>query len=89
MNETSSESASSRSAARAKDYAYHASNVPGAGGYADGRPTEPGIVRITVVEAEGYNPEGDSLRPYVVLKCGDKERKTSHRPRSTHSECSW
>ena len=63
--------------------------VPGTGGYANGHPTEPGIVRVTVIEAKDYNPGGDSLKPYVILKCGDKEHKTSHRPKSAGSECSW
>ena len=61
----------------------------GAGGYANGHLTEPGIVRVTVIEAKDYNPDGDSLKPYVILKCGDKEHKTSHRPKSAGSECSW
>ena len=50
---------------------------------------EPGIVRVTVIEAKDYNPGGDGLKPYVILKSGDKEHKTSHRPKSTGSECSW
>jgi len=63
--------------------------ISGAGGGANGHPAEPGIVRVTVIEAKDYNPGGDSLKPYVVLKCGEKEHKTSHRPKSTGSECSW
>ena len=50
---------------------------------------KPGIVRVTVIEAKGYNPSRDSLRPYVTLKSGDKEHKTSYCPRSMGAECSW
>ena len=63
--------------------------ISGAGKHADGHLTEPGIVRVTVIEAKDYNPGGDSLKPYVILKSGDKEHKTSHRSKSTSSECSW
>ena len=50
---------------------------------------EPGVVKVTVLEAKDYNPSGEALKPYVVLKSGDKEHKTSHRAKSTGSECSW
>ena len=63
--------------------------ISGSGKHADGHLTEPGIVKVTVIEAKDYNPGGDSLRPYVILKSGDKEHKTSHRPKSASSECSW
>jgi len=63
--------------------------ISGAGGHGNGHLTEPGIVRVTVIEAKDYNPGGDSLKPYVILKSGDKEHKTSHRPKSAGSECSW
>ena len=63
--------------------------ISGAGGHGNGHLTEPGIVRVTVIEAKDYNPGGDGLKPYVILKSGDKEHKTSHRPKSTGSECSW
>jgi len=63
--------------------------VSGAGKRADGPSAEPGIVRVTVIEAKDYNPGGDSLKPYVILKSGDREHKTSHRPKSASSECSW
>jgi len=51
--------------------------------------TEPGIVRVTVIDAKDYNPGGDGLKPYVILKSGGKEHKTSHRPKSTGGDCSW
>jgi hypothetical protein len=60
-----------------------------AGGHATERLAEPGILRVTVIEAKDYNPGGDGLKPYVILKCGDKEHKTSHHHRSTSAECSW
>lgn len=63
--------------------------ISGAGKRADGPSAEPGIVRVTVIEAKDYNPGGDSLKPYVILKSGDREHKTSHRPKSASSECSW
>lgn len=63
--------------------------ISGAGGQGNGLLSEPGIVKVTVLEAKDYNPSGDGLKPYVILKSGDKEHKTSHRPRSTSSECSW
>jgi hypothetical protein len=63
--------------------------ISGAGGQGNGHLSEPGIVKITVLEAKDYNPSGDSLKPYVILKSGDKEHKTSHRPKSASSECSW
>ncbi|KAF9650690.1 tricalbin [Thelephora ganbajun] len=63
--------------------------ISGAVGYASGHLTEPGIVKVTVLEAKDYNPSGDGLKPYVILKSGEKEHKTSHRPKSTSSECSW
>ena len=63
--------------------------ISGAGGNANGHLAEPGIVKVTVIEAKDYNPNGDGLKPYVILKSGDKEHKTSHRPKSTSSECSW
>ena len=63
--------------------------VSGAGGRGVGHLTEPRIVKVTVIEAKDYNPCGDSLRPYVILKLGDKEHKTSSRPKSASSECSW
>jgi len=63
--------------------------ISGSGKHADGHLTDPGIVRVTVIEAKDYNPGGDSLRPYVIMKSGDKEHKTSHRPKSASSECSW
>jgi len=63
--------------------------ISGAGGQGNGHLSEPGIVRVTVLEAKDYNPSGDGLKPYVILKSGDKEHKTSHRPKSTGSECSW
>jgi hypothetical protein len=63
--------------------------ISGAGGHANGHLAEPGIVKVTVIEAKDYNPGGDSLKPYVILKSGDKDHKTSHRPKSTSSECSW
>ena len=63
--------------------------ISGAGGHGSGHLTEPGIVKVTVIEAKDYNPGGDSLKPYVILKLGDKEHKTTHRPKSTSSECSW
>jgi len=59
------------------------------GGQGNGHLTEPGIVKVTVLEAKDYNPHGDGLKPYVILKSGEKEHKTSHRSRSTSSECSW
>jgi hypothetical protein len=59
------------------------------GGQGNGHLSEPGIVKVTVLEAKDYNPSGDGLKPYVILKSGDKEHKTSHRPKSTGSECSW
>ena len=64
-------------------------DISSAGKHAGGHLTEPGIVRVTVLEAKDYNPGGDSLKPYVILKSGDKEHKTSHRPKSASSECSW
>ena len=51
--------------------------------------TGAGTLKVTVIEAKDYNPGGDSLKPYVILKLGDKEHKTSHRPKSSSSECSW
>lgn len=63
--------------------------IPSANTQGNGHLTEPGIVKVTVLEAKDYNPGGDSLKPYVILKSGDKEHKTSHRPKSTSSECSW
>lgn len=63
--------------------------IYGAGGHGNGHLTEPGIVKVTVIEAKDYNPGGDGLKPYVILKLGDKEHKTAHRPKSTSSECSW
>ena len=63
---------------------------PGQGVSGSGKhTTKPGIVRVTVIEAKDYNPGGDSRRPYVILKSGDEEHKTSHRPRLTGAECSW
>lgn len=63
--------------------------ISGAGGHGNGYLTEPGIVKVTVIEAKDYNPGGDGLKPYVILKLGDKEHKTTHRHRTTSSECSW
>ena len=63
--------------------------VTGAGGHGNGHLSEPGTLKVTVLEAKDYNPGGDSLKPYVILKLGDKEHKTSHRPKSPSSECSW
>lgn len=63
--------------------------ISGAGGQGNGHLSQPIIVKVTVLEAKDYNPSGDSLKPYVILKSGDKEHKTSHRPKSTGSECSW
>lgn len=63
--------------------------ISGAGAQGNGSLTEPGIVKVTVLEAKDYNPGGDGLKPYVILKSGDKEHKTSHRPKSTGSECAW
>lgn len=60
-----------------------------AGGHGNGHVPEHGVVKVTVIEAKDYNPGGDSLKPYVILKVGDKEHKTSHRPKSASSECSW
>ena len=61
----------------------------GAGGQGNGHLPGPAIVKVTVLEAKDYNPSGESLKPYVVLKFGDKEHKTSHRPKSAAPECSW
>lgn len=63
--------------------------ISGAGGQGNGHLTEPGIVKVTVLDAKDYNPNGDGLKPYVILKSGDKEHKTSHRHKSTGSECTW
>ena len=63
--------------------------ITGAGGHGNGHLAEPGILKVTVLEAKDYNPGGDSLKPYVILRLGDKEHKTSHRHKSTSSECFW
>lgn len=60
-----------------------------AGGQGNGHMTEPAVLKVTVLEAKDYNPSGDGLRPYVILKCGEKEHKTTHRSKSTASECGW
>lgn len=63
--------------------------MSGVGGQGDGHPSVPVTVKVTVLEAKDYNPHGENLKPYVILKCGDKEHKTSHRPKSSSSECTW
>lgn len=63
--------------------------VSGAGGQGNGHISGPGVVKVKVIDAKDYNPNGDALKPYVILKSGDKEHKTSHRSRSTGGECSW
>ena len=63
--------------------------ISGAGGEGNGHLTEPAIVKVTVLEAKDYNPHGDGLRPYVILKSGEKEHKTSHRHKSMSSQCNW
>lgn len=63
--------------------------ISGAGAQGNGHSSGPGIVKVTVLEAKDYNPSGDNLRPYVILKSGDKEHKTNHRQKSAGSECSW
>ena len=64
--------------------------ISGAGERANGHSViERMAVRVTVVEANGYNPDGAILRPYVILKWGDVEYNTFTGPWSTGSECSW
>lgn len=50
---------------------------------------EPGTLRVTVIEGKGFNPSGDSVKPYVILRCGDKEHKTKHAPKTSAADCSW
>jgi len=50
---------------------------------------EPGTLRVTVLEGKDFNPSGDSVKPYVVLRCGDKEHKTKHAPKTSTADCSW
>lgn len=67
---------------------------PGQGIYDAGRrgesgPITHGFVKVTILEARDYNPSGNDCKPYVILRYGDREYKTSHLPKSTDSECSW
>lgn len=50
-------------------------------------PREHGILRIIVVGAKDLaGGQGDSIKPYVVVKLGDKELKTKHTPKTTTPE---
>lgn len=42
-------------------------------------PSEPGVLRVGVMGAKDLPMnEGDTPKPYVILKIGDKEQKTKH-----------
>ena len=63
--------------------------ISGADGQGNGHLSEPGILKVTVLQAKDFNPDGEGLKPYVILKSGDKEHKTSHHRRSADSQCTW
>jgi hypothetical protein len=48
----------------------------------------PGTLRVTVLDAKNFNTSSEPVKPYVVLRCGDKELKTKHASKSM-AECSW
>lgn len=52
------------------------SSLPTNGHLADGNRVEAGTLRVTVLDAKDMG-SGD-LKPYAVLRCGDKEQKTKH-----------
>lgn len=48
-------------------------------------PFTPGVLRVTVDNADLHTPDGDQPKPYVVLRIGDKEQKTKHAKSATPS----
>jgi Ca2+-dependent lipid-binding protein len=50
-------------------------------------PTEPGTLRVTVLSAKDLAAQdGDSVKPYVVLRVGEKEHKTKHASKTNAPE---
>jgi len=41
-------------------------------------PSEPGTLRVTVMDAKDLSAGSESIRPYVVVRVGDREHKTKH-----------
>lgn len=57
---------------------------------ADGNSSaEPGTLRVSIMDGKDFNPTGDSVKPYVVVRCADKEQKTKHGSKSSAPECAW
>lgn len=51
-------------------------SFPSNGQLSDGSKVEPGMLKVTVLDAKDLG-QGD-VKPYAVLRCGDKEQKTKH-----------
>lgn len=51
-------------------------SFPSNGTLTDGSKVEPGMLRVTVLDAKDLG-QGD-VKPYAVVRCGDKEQKTKH-----------
>ena len=49
-------------------------------------PVEPGLLRVTVVDAKDLSSGPDSIKPYVVVRVGEKESKTKHAGKTTSPE---
>lgn len=49
---------------------------PSNGQLTDGSKVEPGMLKVTVLDAKDLG-QGD-VKPYAVVRCGDKEQKTKH-----------
>jgi hypothetical protein len=47
---------------------------------------EPGTLRLTIIDAKDISDEGDPVKPYVILRVGDKEQKTKHVGKTTQPE---
>jgi len=46
---------------------------------------EPGTLKVVVISAKDF-PGGGDIKPYVVLKLGDKEHKTKHTAKTSNPE---
>lgn len=55
--------------------------VPNGSGSIHGTSTEPGTLRVTVLDAKDLSTS--DIKPYVVLRLGDKEFKTKHQKSAT------
>ncbi|EIW86483.1 tricalbin [Coniophora puteana RWD-64-598 SS2] len=62
-----------------------ASGTPANGnGAANGPPQQPGTLRVTVLDAKDLST--DDVKPYAIVRVGDKEHKTKHSQKTTTPE---